>query len=303
MHAIGFGRIALEPERSGPNKNEYGVRNGRRVKSAGRVSDTAPHLKFENLSKDYESRGETVQALAGVTFAADRGEFVSIIGPSGCGKSTLLKIVLGVTPSSGGVVRLSANPIEGPQVGVGMVFQTAALPPWRRVLDNIMLPIEVLNLDRGLYHKQAKRLIEMVGLTGFESKYPRELSGGMQQRVSICRALIHDPDLLLMDEPFGALDALTREVMQVELMRIWQETGKTVLLVTHSIDEAVLVSDRVVVMSSRPGQIIEEVVISMERPRDPDFRTRRDFQDYAHRLRHSLGVADNDAAQTSPRNR
>jgi len=253
-------------------------------------------LEFENLSKTYESRGGTLEALAGVSFTASRGEFVSIIGPSGCGKSTLLKMVLGVTPISGGAVRLAGIAINGPQVGIGMVFQTAALPPWRRVLDNVLLPIEVLSLDKATYRAQAKRLIDMVGLAGFEDKYPKELSGGMQQRVSICRALIHDPDLLLMDEPFGALDALTREVMQVELMRIWRETGKTVLMVTHSIDEAVLVSDRVLVMSARPGRIIEEVTIDMERPRDPDFRTRPEFQDYAHRLRHSLGVADQGAS-------
>ncbi|MEQ8699345.1 MAG: ABC transporter ATP-binding protein [Bauldia litoralis] len=236
----------------------------------------------------FRSKDQDIVAIEDLSFSVRRGEFVSIIGPSGCGKSTLLRIILGVVPFTAGVAKIGEKVIEGPQVGAGMVFQSAALPPWRRVLDNVLLPIEVLGLPRADYVDKARELLAMVGLSDFETKYPRELSGGMQQRVSICRALIHEPDLLLMDEPFGALDALTREVMQAELLRIWQETGKTVLFVTHSIDEAVLLSDRVFVFSPRPGRIAEEIEIGLERPRDPDFRQRPEFQRYAHDLRESL---------------
>jgi NitT/TauT family transport system ATP-binding protein len=249
------------------------------------------YLQFINLGKAYATRDGAVQALAGVSFEVTQGGFVSILGPSGCGKSTLLKIILGVVPYEAGEVRLAGKPVRGPQLGAGMVFQTAALPPWRRVLDNVLLPIEVLGLPRSSYQKKAEELLAMVGLKGFERKYPHELSGGMQQRVSICRALIHDPGLLLMDEPFGALDALTREVMQTELLRIWSETHKTVLFVTHSIDEATLLSDRVIVMSARPGRVVEDIPIDLSRPRGTASRLLPRFQDYAQHLRQMLGVA------------
>jgi NitT/TauT family transport system ATP-binding protein len=255
------------------------------------ASDGGAHLEFVGLQKTYATRDGAVHALADVTFGVQKGEFVSIVGPSGCGKSTLLKIILGVVPYSGGQARLAQKPIRGPQLGAGMVFQTAALPPWRRILDSVLLPIEVLGLPRRSYEPKARELLAMVGLQGFERKLPNELSGGMQQRVSICRALIHDPSLLLMDEPFGALDALTREVMQTELLRIWTETHKTVLFVTHSIDEAVLLSDRVVVMSARPARIVEDIVIALSRPRTPASRSLPEFQEHAQHLRRLLGVA------------
>jgi NitT/TauT family transport system ATP-binding protein len=172
-----------------------------------------------------------------------------------------------------------------------MVFQTPALPPWRRVLDNVLLPIEVLDKRPAEYRDKARALLDLVGLRGFEDRWPRELSGGMRQRVAICRALIHDPDLLLMDEPFGALDAMTREHLQAEILRIWGETHKTIVFVTHSIDEAVLLSDRVVVMSPRPGQIVEEVVIGLPRPRTAETRSSAEFQRYALALRKMLGLA------------
>jgi NitT/TauT family transport system ATP-binding protein len=259
--------------------------------TAGRVQAGAVHLEFAALEKTYATRDGAVHALAGISFRVRKGEFVSIVGPSGCGKSTLLKIMLGVVPYSGGEVRLAGKLVKGPQLGAGMVFQTAALPPWRRILDNVLLPIEVLGLPRRDYVEKARGLLAMVGLTGFERKLPNELSGGMQQRVSICRALIHDPGLLLMDEPFGALDALTREVMQAELLRIWAETHKTVLFVTHSIDEAVLLSDRVIVMTARPGKVAEDIGIELPRPRSAEARSLPLFQDYAQRLRRLLGVA------------
>jgi NitT/TauT family transport system ATP-binding protein len=249
------------------------------------------HVEFADLEKRYETRDGDVLALGGVSFSVAAGEFVSIVGPSGCGKSTLLKIALGVVPYTGGTVRLSGAPVAGPQLGAGMVFQTAALPPWRRIVDNVLLPIEILNKPRRDYVGKAHQLLAMVGLKGFERKLPNELSGGMQQRVSICRALIHDPDLLLMDEPFGALDALTREVMQTELLRIWAETHKTVLFVTHSIDEAVLLSDRVIVLSARPGRVAEDLAIDLPRPRGAAARALARFQDYAQHLRGLLGVA------------
>jgi len=257
----------------------------------GRAAARRTHVEFARLEKTYRTRDGEVLALGGVSFSVAAGEFVSIVGPSGCGKSTLLKIVLGVVPYTGGGVRLSGVPVEGPQLGAGMVFQTAALPPWRRIIDNVLLPIEILSLPRRDYVEKAQQLLAMVGLKGFERKLPNELSGGMQQRVSICRALIHDPELLLMDEPFGALDALTREVMQTELLRIWAETHKTVLFVTHSIDEAVLLSDRVIVLSARPGKVAEDLAIELPRPRGAAARSLAQFQDYAQHLRSLLGVA------------
>jgi NitT/TauT family transport system ATP-binding protein len=254
------------------------------------VAARAAHLEFAGVNKCYETRDGAVQALDDISFKVDKGDFVSIVGPSGCGKSTLLKILLGVVPLTGGEIVIDGREAKGPQRGVGMVFQTAALPPWRRILDNVLLPIEVLGLPRRQYLQKARDLLAMVGLAAFERKFPNELSGGMQQRVSICRALIHDPEILLMDEPFGALDALTREVMQAELLRIWTETRKTVLFVTHSIDEAVLLSNRVIVMSARPGRIARDMRIELPRPRGPESRSLPQFQDQARTLRHLLGV-------------
>jgi NitT/TauT family transport system ATP-binding protein len=268
------------------------VKSGAKITTPAQQSGAARgfHVEFMGLGKTYAARDGAVTALEEVSFGVRRGEFVSIVGPSGCGKSTLLKIILGVVPLSSGEALLEGRSVRGPQVGAGMVFQTAALPPWRRVIDNVLLPIEILGLPRRDYRAKAQKLIEMVGLAGFEMKLPNELSGGMQQRVSICRALIHDPELLLMDEPFGALDALTREIMQAELLRIWAETHKTVLFVTHSIDEAVLLSDRVVVITPRPGRVARDIAIDLPRPRGPESRSLPLFQDHARTLRHLLGV-------------
>jgi NitT/TauT family transport system ATP-binding protein len=255
------------------------------------MTGAAPiHLQFEAARKEYETQDGLLLALDDVTFSVRKGEFVSIIGPSGCGKSTLLKVVLGVTGITGGRALLNDKMVTGPQLGAGMVFQSSALLPWRNVLDNVLLPIEVLGLSRRDHEDAAVKLLALAGLSGFERKLPNELSGGMQQRVAICRALIHDPALLLMDEPFGALDALTREVMQALLLKLWAETGKTVLFVTHSIDEAVLLSDRVLVMSARPGRIMAEIEIDVPRPRDQAARTLPQFQAYAQDLRRMLGV-------------
>ena len=251
----------------------------------------AAHVEIRGLSKDYEAKSETVAALDDIALTARRGEFVSIIGPSGCGKSTLLKIVLGVLPPTQGSITIGGTSLDALPGKVGMVFQSPALPPWRTVLGNVLLPIEALGLRKEDYRERARTLLALVGLDEFEDKYPSALSGGMQQRVAICRALIHEPDLLLMDEPFGALDAMTREIMQQELLRIWQRTAKTILFVTHSIDEAVLLSNRVLVMSPRPGRIQRTLEIDLPRPRDAALRATDAFQSHALTLRRSLDLS------------
>ncbi|WP_323186752.1 ABC transporter ATP-binding protein [Streptomyces sp. NBC_00878] len=230
--------------------------------------DEARWIEVDGLYKTYRSRrSEPTHALSDIAFTVRRGEFVSFVGPSGCGKTTLLKILAGIVPRSEGTVRVAGRDVTGPLPEVGMVFQAATLLPWRTVLRNVMVPAEVRKLDAHVYRERAERLLAMVGLDGFEDKYPHELSGGMQQRAGICRALVHDPAVLLMDEPFGALDAMTREYMNVELLRIWRESGQTIVFVTHSMAEAVFLSDRVVVLSPRPGRVAEIVDIGLERPR------------------------------------
>ncbi|MET8022626.1 ABC transporter ATP-binding protein [Streptomyces avermitilis] len=225
-------------------------------------------IEVEGLHKIYRPRrSEPTHALSDIAFSVRRGEFISVVGPSGCGKTTMLKIFAGLIPKSVGTVRVAGRDVAGPLPEVGMVFQAATLLPWRTVLQNVMVPVEVRKLDARVYRERAERLLVMVGLDGFEGTYPHELSGGMQQRAGICRALVHDPAVLLMDEPFGALDAMTREYMNVELLRIWRESGQTVVFVTHSIPEAVFLSDRVVVLSPRPGRVAEIVDIELERPR------------------------------------
>jgi NitT/TauT family transport system ATP-binding protein len=247
-----------------------------------------PLIEIRKVEKTYSTKDGPVRSLCPLSFDICEGEFVSIVGPSGCGKSTLLKLVAGLLGRSAGEIRMAGQVIDGPQDGIGMVFQNPVLLPWRSILANILLQIEVRRLPVGEYKARARELIRMVRLEGFEGKYPWQLSGGMQQRASICRALVHDPKILLMDEPFGALDAMTREQMNLELQRIWWETKKTVLLITHSIPEAVFLSDRVVVMTERPGAIAEIYDIDLPRPRslrvmgDPDFveltqRIRRHF--------------------------
>ena len=235
-------------------------------------------VRVSGLSVSFESKRSHVTALDGINLDVRRGEFVSIVGPSGCGKSTLLKVVAGLTKPSRGTVRLRDSDVVKPRQDIGYVFQRSALLEWRSVRRNILLQAEMRGMDSAKANERCDRLIEMTGLTGFERALPYELSGGMQQRVSLCRALLHEPDVLLMDEPFGALDALTRERMNIELHHIWQETGVTVLLVTHSVAEAVFLANRVVVMSARPGQILEEFDVGLPEQRsytatmkDPEF--------------------------------
>ena len=225
-------------------------------------------IEVRNLAMRYRIPGGFVTALEGIDLAAAEGEFVTLVGPSGCGKTTILRIMAGLVPPTAGEVQIGGRPLRGPTRDVGIVFQVPALMAWRSVLQNILLQIEIRRLDVAQYRARALELIKLVGLSGFEGRYPYQLSGGMQQRASICRALVHDPSLLLMDEPFGALDALTREHMNVELQRIWLERRKTVLFITHSIPEAVFLSDRVCVMSPRPGRILETLEVPLGRPRD-----------------------------------
>ncbi len=225
------------------------------------------YIKIDGVEKRFEVEDGEIEALASVTLTMERGDFVSLLGPSGCGKSTLLRILGGLIPATAGRVSIGGEPVVAPREDVGIVFQSPVLLPWRTVVDNVMLPVDVAGKSRQAYRAAAEHLLELVGLKGFGDRLPWQLSGGMQQRAAICRALILQPRILLMDEPFGALDAITREEMGVELLRIWSEVGATVLFITHSIPEAVFLSDRVAVMTRRPGRIQEIVPIPLERPR------------------------------------
>jgi NitT/TauT family transport system ATP-binding protein len=241
------------------------------------ASAKRPVIEIAGVSKTYRTQDGDVPSLRPLDFSVGEGEFLVVVGPSGCGKSTLLKLIAGLMPPSDGAIRVEGRAVTKPHAGVGIVFQSALLLPWRSVFRNVMMPVEVKGLPRAEYEGRARALIKMVGLEGFENKYPWQLSGGMQQRASICRALVHDPKIVLMDEPFGALDAMTRERMNVELQRIQRETGKTVLLITHSIPEAVFLADRVLVMTERPGAIAAIYDVNLPKPRslevlsDPEF--------------------------------
>jgi NitT/TauT family transport system ATP-binding protein len=221
------------------------------------------YIRVERLWKKF---GDVV-ALRDIEVSIEKGSFICIVGPSGCGKSTLLRILAGLLDYEQGSVSLDGQPIRGTRRDVGVVFQSSILLPWRTIIENVLLPAEVLGLDMAAARKRAMQLLHMVRLDGFEHKLPRQLSGGMQQRASIARALLHDPKILLMDEPFGALDALTRERMNLELQRIWSESGKTVILITHSIPEAIFLGDTVYVMTPRPGTIERVIRVDLPRPR------------------------------------
>ena len=250
----------------------------------------AEAIAVKDLSKRYHARDGHIAALEGITFGVREGEFLAVVGPSGCGKSTLLKILAGLLPPSSGGAFLRGTPIAGPRRDIGVVFQSPVLFPWRTVLDNVLLPVDVQGLGRARHVQAARDLLALVGLKGFEHRHPWELSGGMQQRVAITRALIHEPALLLMDEPFGALDAMTREHMNLELQRILMEERKTVLFITHSIPEAVFLADRVLVMSPRPGRILDDVRVSMPRPRSLVALNAQDFGDTVRGIRARFNV-------------
>lgn len=231
---------------------------------------TEPYIRLQNVDKIYLTKDDAITACQNVSFDVDEGEFVAIVGPSGCGKTTILKMIAGLVTYTNGTISIANQKVTKPQTDLGIIFQDSVLLDWRDVLSNVLLQIEIRGMDRNKYKPMAMELLSDVGLDGFERKKPYELSGGMRQRVSICRALVHDPHLLLMDEPFGALDALTREQISMDIQHLWMEKQKTAVLITHSITEAVLLSDRVIVMSPRPGQIVEIFEIDLPRPRRLD---------------------------------
>ncbi|MDA0274709.1 MAG: ABC transporter ATP-binding protein [Actinobacteria bacterium] len=257
------------------------------------ASNEASWISVSGLHKIYRTRtGDPTHALADINFNVRRGEFISIVGPSGCGKTTLLNILAGLISKTEGSASVSGREVTKPLSEIGMVFQAPTLLPWRTILENLMIPIEVQKRNKTEYKAIAADLLKLVGLDGFENKYPNELSGGMQQRAGICRALIHSPSVLLMDEPFGALDAMTREYMNLELLRIWKESNQTIALVTHSITEAVFLSDRVIVMSPRPGRIAEIINIELPRPRTLEMMTSDAAGHYVQRIRHYFSATN-----------
>ncbi len=225
-------------------------------------------IRVSRVSKSFGGgRGGVVRALDEIDLDVGEGEFLAIVGRSGCGKSTLLRIMAGLIPATSGSATIGGSEVSGPRRDVGLMFQRPALLPWRSVLENVLLPVDVMRLGRRVARSDAEKLLARVGLEGFESRRPYELSGGMQQRVALCRSLIHEPQVLLMDEPFAALDALTREELSLELQRLWSERRKTIVFVTHSISEAVVLASRVVVMTPRPGRIARIVEVDVPRPR------------------------------------
>lgn len=242
-------------------------------------------FKASGLSVTYASSKGPVPALERLDAVLSEGEFLSVLGPSGCGKSTLLKVVSGLLKPSSGAAELAGRPIDGPRPDVGIVFQQPTLLPWQTVLQNVLLPIRTLKRDQAVGRARARELLELVGLSNFADHYPHELSGGMQQRVGIARGLVHDPSLLLMDEPFAALDAMTREYMMIELQRIWMATHKSVIFITHSIPEAVFLSDRILVLSPRPAHVLLDIDIDLPRPRTPDTMAGANFGAICNRIR------------------
>jgi NitT/TauT family transport system ATP-binding protein len=252
---------------------------------------SADVIEVKGLRKEYRAARGSVLALDRIDFNVAEGEFVAIVGPSGCGKSTLLKILAGLLPATDGEVKLRSTQITGPRRDIGVVFQSPVLCPWRTVLDNVLLPVDVQKLGRDNSRSRALELLAMVGLQGFEHRYPWELSGGMQQRVAISRGLIHNPALLLMDEPFGALDALTRLELEDMLLKLWAELKTTILFITHDIEEAIYLSDRILVLSRRPAQIVQELAIDFPRPRHQlNTRADRRFMEMRNDIYRQIGT-------------
>jgi NitT/TauT family transport system ATP-binding protein len=250
-----------------------------------------PFIRLAGVKKSYRQGRAEHLAISDATFDVMPGELVALVGPSGCGKSTLLKLLAGLHGHDEGEVRIGSptHPFD-PARDVGMVFQAPLLLKWRRILENVLLPAEILGLPAASSRKRARELLALVGLSGYEEKYPYELSGGMQQRAAIARALVHDPKLVLMDEPFGALDALTREKMNLELLRIWKEAGKTIMFVTHGISEAVFLGSRVVVLTAGPARMADNFKVELPYPRTLDMKTHERFGEYTRRIYRLLGM-------------
>src|SRR5271167_999512 len=246
------------------------------------------YVTVTNLRKVYRTGAESVEAVSSVSFAVPRGQFVAILGPSGCGKSTLLMMVGGLETVTSGSIEIGGTPMTGPRTSIGVMFQDPTLLPWKSALDNVLFPIRVLKRPLDAYRDRARQLLERVGLDEFAHKKPHELSGGMRQRVAICRALVYDPELLLMDEPFSALDAITRDEMNELLLDLWQQYTKTALFVTHSIREAVFLADRVLVMTRRPAKIVEDLTIPFPRPREMAIGESREFNEICGHLRERI---------------
>jgi NitT/TauT family transport system ATP-binding protein len=249
---------------------------------------SALYLEADRVRKIYNPGPQEVEALREITFSAQPGEFISILGPSGCGKSTLLMMAAGLETLSAGRLRIGGKPVHGPRTDFGIIFQDPTLLPWATSIDNVLFPIHILRRPKAQYRHKAEALLRMVGLQDFMHKRPHQLSGGMKQRVAICRSLIHDPELLLMDEPFSALDAISRDEMNVELLNIWDKYRKTVLFVTHSIREAVFLSDRVLVMGGRPSTILCDVRCPFSRPRDLSIGEQKEFNEVCKFLREKI---------------
>jgi NitT/TauT family transport system ATP-binding protein len=250
-----------------------------------------PFVQVRNITKLYGTRDGSVRALDGVSFDVPEFEFLSILGPSGCGKSTLLSLITGLLAPSSGEIRIRGQAIRAPYTDVGIVFQRDVLLDWRTVLGNVMIQAEIRGLDRTASEGRARALLEEVGLAEFARAYPFELSGGMRQRVSICRALVHDPPLIIMDEPFAALDALTRDQMNLDLLELWEARKKTVIFITHSIPEAVFLSDVVLVMTARPGRIQRSITVDLRRPRTLALRETPEFLGYTAEIIEILKAA------------
>jgi NitT/TauT family transport system ATP-binding protein len=249
-------------------------------------------IDVQHLGKTYRTReNSTVEALDDVCLSVEKGEFLCVVGPSGCGKTTLLKILAGLLDATSGEIRLDGQPLDRARQTVGIVFQNPVLLPWLTILENVLVPARVLKLDLSPARSRAHELLDLVGLRGFAGKYPRELSTGMQQRAAIARALVHEPPLLLMDEPFAALDAMTREQMNLELLRIWEAERKTIFFITHSIPEAIFLGDHTVVMSPRPGRIVEILEPPLPRPRTLDVMGDPVFGAYTKRARQLLNAS------------
>ncbi len=251
-----------------------------------------PLLRVEGLSLSYQRGDGRLSVLEQIEFEVEEREFLALVGPSGCGKTTLLKLIAGLEQPTAGQIHLAGNPVKRPSRSVGFVFQEPTLMDWRTVEANVTLPLELNGGNRKRAREEAQTLLDLVRLTGFEDAYPAQLSGGMAQRVALARALVHDPQLLLLDEPFGALDALTRERMGRELLRIWQARRKTVVMVTHSVPEAVLLADRVLVLGPRPASIIAEVPVDLPRPRTAEMRETPACSQVARRVRDALEQVD-----------